>query len=344
MTAARPARRFLIVRLGSLGDVVHAIPAAEALRQHVPQAQIDWLVDPRYVELLRMAPCVSRAIPLDTRAGLMALVRTLRELRRQQYEAAIDLQGLYKSAILARLAGAGTTLGFPRAHLREPGAAVFYTHTEDPGDVPHVVHKNIALLSPLGVPAVPATFRLDVPHTPAAERALAGFGGDGFALLNPGAAWPNKRWGGERFGALAAAVRRDIGVRSLVLWGPGEEPLARAVVDGSGGAAEMSPPTTVTDLCSIARHARLVVSGDTGPLHLAAAVGAPIVALFGPTLAARNGPWAPADVVVARTDRCECLYQRQCRRAGPPAGAGPCIEDIGVEEVMQAVRRRLAHG
>lgn len=344
MTAALPARRFLIVRLGSLGDVVHAIPAAQALRRHLPEAQIDWLVDPRYVELLRMAPCVSRAIPADPRAGMPALLRVVRELRKQGYEAAIDLQGLYKSAILARLSGAGTTLGFARAHLREPGAALFYTRTEDPGDVPHVVYKNLAMVSSLGVPAGPAVFGLDVPSTPTAERTLAMFGGEGFALLNPGAAWPNKRWGAARFGALAGAVRRDIGVRSLVLWGPGEEPLAQAVVDGSAGAAEMSPPTTVTDLCSIARHARIVVSGDTGPLHLAAAVGAPIVALFGPTLAARNGPWAPSDVVVARTEGCECLYQRQCRRAGPPVGPGPCIEGIAVDEVMQAVRRRLADG
>jgi ADP-heptose:LPS heptosyltransferase len=86
------------------------------------------------------------------------------------------------------------------------------------------------------------------------------------------------------------------------------------------------------------------VSGDTGPLHLAAAVGAPIVALFGPTLASRNGPWSPHDVVVARTDRCECLYQRQCRRTGAASGPGPCIDDIGVDDVLQAVERRLAHG
>jgi lipopolysaccharide heptosyltransferase I len=343
VTAAASARRFLIVRLGSLGDVVHAIPAAEALRRHAPDVRIDWLVDPRYVELLRMAPCVDRAIPADPRGGLMALARVVLDLRRQQYEAAIDLQGLYKSAILARLSGADTTLGFSRAHLREPGAAFFYTRTADPGGVPHVVHKNLALLSVLGVPEAPAAFRLEVPGTRVAEAAVATFGADGFALLNPGAAWPNKRWGAARFGALAAAVRRDVGVRSLVLWGPGEEPLARAVVEASAGAAEMSPPTTITELCSIARHARIVVSGDTGPLHLAAAVGAPIVALFGPTLAERNGPWAPSDIVVARTSACECLYQRQCRRSDAN-GPGPCIEDIGVDEVMQAVRRRLAHG
>lgn len=340
MTAAAPDRRFLIVRLGSLGDVVHAMPAAEALRRHVPGARIDWLVDPRYVELVKLSPAVDRAIPADTRAGLLALLRVILGLRREGYEAAIDLQGLFKSAILARLSGARATLGFTRAHLREPGAAFFYTHTGDPGDVAHVVHKNLALLAELGVRGPRASFQLDVPHTPTAAQALAPFGTEGFALLNPGAAWPNKQWGAERFGALAASLRRDVGVRSLVLWGPGEEALARGVVDASAGAADVSPPTTITDLCSIARHARIVVSGDTGPLHLAAAVGAPIVALFGPTLASRNGPWSPADVVVSRTDTCECLYQRQCRRVG----ARPCIEGIEVDEVMQAVRSRLAHG
>jgi lipopolysaccharide heptosyltransferase I len=339
VTAEPSARRFLIVRLGSLGDVVHAIPAVEALHRHVPGARIDWLVDPRYVELVKLSPAVHRAIPVDPRGGLLALIRVILGLRREGYEAAIDLQGLFKSAILARLSGARATLGFTRAHLREPGAAVFCTHTGDPGDVPHVVHKNLALLAELGVRAPQSSFELQVPRTDTATRAIAPFGTDGFALLNPGAAWPNKQWGAERFGTLAAAIRRELGVRSLVLWGPGEEDLGRGVVEASAGAAELSPPTTITDLCSIARHARIVVSGDTGPLHLAAAVHAPIVALFGPTLASRNGPWSPADVVVERTNTCECLYQRQCRRTS----GRPCIESIEVDEVMQAVRRRLAN-
>jgi ADP-heptose:LPS heptosyltransferase len=128
-------------------------------------------------------------------------------------------------------------------------------------------------------------------------------------------------------------------MRSLVLWGPGEEALAADVVAASPGAAEAAPPTTIADIVGIARQAHLMVSGDTGPLHIAGAVGTPIVALFGPTSPERNGPWSPADIVVSRVAQCECLYERRCRRSVP------CIDDIGIDEVRDAVRRRLgAHG
>jgi ADP-heptose:LPS heptosyltransferase len=134
-------------------------------------------------------------------------------------------------------------------------------------------------------------------------------------------------------------MRSEHGLRSVVLWGPGEEAVAGAVVNASEGAAEAAPPTTITDIVGIVRAARLMVSGDTGPLHIAAAVGTPLVALFGPTLPERNGPWASRDVTLSRVADCSCLYERRCRRAVP------CIDDIGVDEVVQAVRQRLSvHG
>jgi heptosyltransferase-1 len=124
-------------------------------------------------------------------------------------------------------------------------------------------------------------------------------------------------------------------MRSFVLWGPGEESLAAAVVAASSGAAEAAPPTTIPDLLALSQNARVLVSGDTGPLHIAGAVGTPIVALFGPTLPERNGPWAAADVTLSRNASCVCHYERRCRR--PPA----CIEDIAVDEVVTAVERRI---
>ena len=155
-------------------------------------------------------------------------------------------------------------------------------------------------------------------------------------LINPGAAWPNKRWPPERFGALAGAIRERYGLRSMVLWGPGEEAAAAAIVAASRGAAEQAPPTRITDIVAIAKAATLMVSGDTGPLHIAAAVGTPIVALFGPTRAERNGPWSPSDISLTRFDHCVCHYERRCRRDYP------CIDDIFVDEVIAAVERRLA--
>jgi heptosyltransferase I len=319
--------RFLIVRLGSLGDVIHAIPAVAALIEQHRQARVDWIVDPRYVELVKRVERIGHVIPFDTRHGWGSLIGTARSLRGERYDAAIDLQGLIKSAVLARIAGARRTIGFTSAHLREPLARFFYTETHDPGVLAHVIDKGLALMRTLGVQDMTVRFPLDVP--PCATP-------DGYVVINPGAAWPNKRWPPDRFGALAAAIRERHGLRSLVLWGPGEEAAASAVVASSRGAAEQAPATGITDLLAIAKGATVMVSGDTGPLHIAGAVGTPIVALFGPTRSERNGPWSPADISISRFDRCVCHYERRCRRHRP------CIDDITVDEVVAAVERRVA--
>jgi lipopolysaccharide heptosyltransferase I len=328
--------RFVIVRLGSLGDVIHAIPVAAALRERYPAARIDWLVDPRYVDMLGMVKGLNAAIPVDTRRPL-ALLSTIAGLRRVRYTAAIDLQGLLKSAVIARLAGGWQTIGFPREHLRESTAGMFYTDRSDPGDRRHVVFKNLALLKPLGIQHQQVSFPLKLRESDALDEAQAR-AGERYALVNPGAAWPNKRWPADRFGALATAIHKAHGLRSLVLWGPGEEKLASAVVDASAGAADLSPATSIVDLFAIASRAAVLVSGDTGPLHIAGAVGTPVVALFGPTYSERNGPWSGEDITVSRTDRCSCLYKRKCRTKSP------CMQDIGVDDVSEAVRIRLARG
>ena len=321
------ALRFLIVRLGSLGDVVHAIPAVAALIDRYPKARVDWIVDPRYGDLVKRIDRIGNVIPFDSRAGWRLLIATARRLRGERYDAALDLQGLLKSAVLARMAGARRTIGFNRAHLREPLANLFYTETHDPGDVVHVIDKGLALMRSLDVHETRARFPLDVP-APSEPG--------GYVLINPSAAWPNKRWPPERFGALAAAIRARHNLTSMVLWGPGEEALAEAVAAASNGAAQTAPPTTIVDILALARGARLMISGDTGPMHIAGAVGTPIVALFGPTMYERNGPWSPSDISISRFEHCACHYERRCRRTRP------CIEDIAVDEVLAAVDRRVA--
>jgi heptosyltransferase I len=199
----------------------------------------------------------------------------------------------------------------------------------------HVIAKNLTLLGAVGVEDMSVAFPLRVPRTDAGD-AVARYGGaDGVIAINPGAAWPNKRWPAERFGAVALALRARLGARTLVVWGPGEESLAAAVVAASDGAAEVSPATGTVDLFDVLRRARLLISGDTGPLHIGAAVGTPIVALFGPTRPERNGPWAAADITLSRAATCVCQYERRCRRSEP------CIDDISVGEVVQAVERRM---
>ena len=160
-----PSPKFLLVRLGSLGDVIHAIPSAAALRARYPGAQIDWLVDPRYAAVLQLVEGLNDAIPVNPRKNAAALLGTIRRLRRTSYDAAIDLQGLLKSAVLARAAGAQRVIGFPREHLREPAPVSSTTRRRIPGREPHVIHKNLGLMRALGVDDSRVMFPLKLPRT-----------------------------------------------------------------------------------------------------------------------------------------------------------------------------------
>ncbi len=330
--------KILLVRLGALGDIVHALPVAAALRERYPDARIDWLVDVRHAALLDLVPVIDRRVAVDSRRWGTAL-GGLRAIRRDRYDVALDIQGLVKSAVFARLSGAARVVGFTRPHLREKPAAWFYSEACDPGAAIHVIDKNLSVLALFGIAERRRRFPLAVPDSaasgPVVERVRRD-GAGGYALINPGAAWPNKQWPAARFGEVASALACRHALLPVVLWGPGEQALAAAVVEASGGTAMAAPPTGIGDLLALARGARLMVSGDTGPLHLAAAVGAPVVALFGPTDPARNGPWEAADISLSRFADCVCHYQRRCRR-----NSG-CIEDIAVEDVRGAIDRRLA--
>ena len=338
--------RFLIVRLGALGDVVHAIPVAAALRRAFPSARIDWLVSAKHREILDLVPVIDRRLVINDRghaSGGTSLLAAIGELRRSRYDVAIDLQGLIKSAVLARASGAPRVIGFSSRYARERAARVFYTEAHDPGrgglfdhrETRHVVDINLGVLNRLGITAPSREFPIEDIDTDAARTVREQAGGR-YALLNPGAAWPNKRWPPARLAAIACALRARHGLMSVVLWGPGEDVLAAEVVAGSGGAAILSPKTSIADLVALARRAALMVSGDTGPTHIAAALGTPIVGIYGPTRPARNGPMSPRDITVSRDGVCQCHHLRRCTLDRM------CLLDIEVAEVLDAVERRLA--
>jgi lipopolysaccharide heptosyltransferase I len=353
VTAAALPRdaRVLIVRMGALGDIVHALPVLAAIRAARADVTVDWLVDARYAATLELvdglrtrvvvrAPAADEAPDERRFAGRRGLLPAIGHLRAQSYAAALDLQGLIKSAVVARASGAARVIGFVTSQLREAQARWAYTETVSGSQSGHVVWKNLAVLGALAIdpPARPA-FPWRRAASPVAAEVLAApaiAAAGRFAVLNPGAGWPNKRWPAARFGQLAARLGRDLRLPSLVTWGGAERPLAEAVVAHADGHAVVSPPTALGDLLALFTRASLVVSGDTGPLHLAASVGAPLVGLFGPTRPERNGPWDPADESVSRAATCVCFHKRECQRGRP------CVDDITVDEVLDACRRRVA--
>ena len=290
-------------------------------------------MDARHGGFLDLVTVIDEIVMLE-KATVSGWVDVTRRLRARRYDAALDLQGLLKSAVLARASGAPRVLGFSIFHLREKTARPFYSDSvEAEGD--HVIYKNLRLLEALGVRDNEVRFPLAMVDSAAASRVIAQAAGTPVALINPGGGWPNKRWHPQRFGEVASFLRDVRGFASFVLWGPGEEALARTVVQAASGAASLAPPTALPDVVALCRAASLMISGDTGPLHIAAAVGTPTVSIFGPTDPVRNGPWRTADVTVSRFDRCGCHYDRRCRQ---PRW---CLDSISVAEVTAAVQRRI---
>jgi lipopolysaccharide heptosyltransferase I len=337
--------RILIVKLGSIGDIVHTLPALAALRAAMPQAEISWVVERPSSEILKDNPLLDRLIEVDTKAlrrGLMsgetlrAPRQQLRRLRASAFDLALDFQGLLKSASIARLSGARRVFGYSRAGLREPASAVLLSkRIAVPRNV-HVIRKSLLLLEgSLGIP-VPDEFSFPINTTAEHEgEAQGAAAGERYAIINPGGGWPTKLWSAERFGQLADRLWSSFGIPSLVTYGPGELELAEAVRHSSVSGKARPVSLSLKGFYSLARGASVYVGGDTGPTHLAVAAGTPIVGLFGPTEWWRNGSPRAQDICVERNDidcRVDC-HRRSCSK-------WICM-DIEVERVLEAVHKRL---
>lgn len=332
-----------LVRLSSLGDVVHVLPAAAALRGRLPRARIAWIVERHEAAILYGSPVVDEVVPVDTRGwrrartpvGAAAVAGAVAELRRHlraaRFDVAIDFQGLVKSGLLAAATRAPLRIGFAVAHCRERLSALFTNrHVTPPATARHVVERYLALLEPLGVRAPSVEFPLPVDPTAEArmDEFLARAGvkaGSRLVVVNPGAGRPAKRWPPARFRALTERLTGEAGASVLVVWGPEEAALTEAIADASEPRrALLAPPTDLQELLALLRRASVVVGGDTGPIHLAAALGVPCVGLYGPTSIERNGP-----------------YGQTWRALASPDGR---LDSLAVGTVFHAVVDALADG
>lgn len=329
-----PEPRFLLVRLGSLGDIVHALPAAAALRDTFPSARIDWVVDRKWTRLLEGNSDLNEVISVDRRkaGGIATAVRKLRDAR---YTCAIDFQALYKSALLSFASGAPRRIGFRSSYAREGFAALLYTDRLNPRGA-HKVDHNLTLVEQTG--ARPGTPRFPLAIHEEDEdrvsRELSAHGMNEFFVLNPGGGWLSKCWPAERYGDLNRKLAERHGWRGVVTFGPGEESMAAKLIEAAGNTPPVAVALGLGALFALLRRAKFVVSADTGPLHVASALGTPVVGLFGPTDPARNGPYSPGDVVVRNARFSETTY-------GRGASYSPAMLSITVDQVVDAVERRL---
>jgi heptosyltransferase-1 len=387
-------KHFLIVRLSSMGDVIHTLPAVQALRNAFPESNIGWIIEERWAELL-CAPGTPLRGPRSAQRPLVDWVHTVNlvgwrrslfeistvqniakvwnDVRAAHYGVAVDLQGAMRSALLARWSGARAVYG--AAEPRESPASLWYTRQAIASGA-HVIEQNLSVAeavvrcetslpvvipNPIVIPSEarnlgfagatgmlaqgnPPAPRVELPRDRDAEERinqhLAEKNIADFAILNPGAGWGAKRWPAERYGQVARQLT-SLGVRTIFNYGPGEEALALAAQAASSGdetsKSEIMPAEmmncTIGELIALTRRARLFIGGDTGPLHLAAALGVPVVAIFGPTDPARNGPYGTRSIVL----RSRSSATSHSRSSQPDQG----LLEIGTDAVVAAARELL---
>lgn len=328
----------LIVRLSAIGDCLETLPMACALKERYPRCHITWVVERSAAPLLRGHSAIDDLLELPKGwAKSPTIVWRLRQmLRRRNYEIAFDPQGLSKSAGVAWMAGAKRRVGLASPYGRELSLWLNGVLIRPVNE--HVVDRQLEMLQTVGI-RWPVT-RFDVPVCPDSTQSVAAWLDApryrrGFMVINPGATWDSKLWPTERYGEVAAAVGARWNLPSVVVWaGQRERQWAEEIAAGSGGAAKAAPSTTLPELAAVLRRASIYVSSDTGPMHLAAAVGTPCVGLFGPTRPENVGPYGADNIAV------QAYYQagtsRQ-RRAAP----NDAMRAISCEMVLDALSRRL---
>lgn len=293
--------RILVVRLSAIGDVIHGVPVLCALRSALPEAFLAWIVEGRAGDLLEGHPALDAIVRvprgwLKSPSEVWRLRRRLHEFR---FDTAIDLQCLTKSAIAAWLSGAPRRIGKGGEDGRELSRWIHNELVACGGR--HVIEHYLDLLKPMGIESPNVWF--DLPESERDGRMAtellvhSGLRPRRFAIVNPGAGWPSKVWPAERYGELAKLLFAEHGLTTLAVWGiPGELPLAEAIVSASGGHARLAPPTSMTELGALCRRAAIFVGSDTGPMHLAVAVGTPTISLHGPSKAEWCGAYGPDNI------------------------------------------------
>tara|TARA_B100000686_G_scaffold3113_1_gene3335 strand:+ start:1362 stop:2420 length:1059 start_codon:yes stop_codon:yes gene_type:complete len=339
-------KKFLIIKLSSLGDIVHALPTAHTLRQEYPDAFIAWVVEERYQELLYDNPDIDTVIPIRTKfwrknwnwETLKEILRIIKSMRKHKFDMAFDFHGLIKSGLIAMLSGARIKIGFHRKNCKEKISSVF-TNKKGPyiENGTHIVDMCLTLaqsalstqreVKQFSLPSIPSQ-KVDnffQNNSELTKKPIIG--------INSGAGFESKLWDLERFAKLADRITVEMNCSVLLTWGPGEEQKTKQIAASMKQKCWIAPPTNITESISLYKHLALLVSCDSGPLHLCAALEIPTVSLFGPTDPLRNGAYGLHHGTVYKLLSCSFCWKRKC-----PLGTNECMKQMTVDEVFEAVR------
>jgi heptosyltransferase-1 len=339
--------RILIVKPSSFGDIVMTLPALALLRRKHPGAELGWFVNAEFAGLLDGHPMLARLHVWDRgrRGSIAGFVRgaaslrhVLREVRALHYDVAYDFQGLFRSGVVTKRSGAPVRIGFNDA--RELSTAFYTDKRTVPAGLAHAVDRYRALVDPQATDKVEFPLAIDENARAEAQALLAELGlqaGEPFVAINPAARWPSKQWPPERFGAAAARLHQHAGLRSVCIGSASFRKEADAVAKAGGEAVlDATGRTSLKGLAALLQHAGFLLTNDSGPMHLAVAVGTPVVALFGPTDPAKIGPYGPGHEVVGVPMDCTPCAQRDC-----PIRPS-CMDSLDLESVVRACERTLA--
>jgi heptosyltransferase I len=338
-------QRILIVKLGSIGDIVHTLPVLRTLRVRFPKAFIAWAVEEKLADLLYENPDLDEVIIISTKrwrknlslATFSEVIGTVRSLREKSFDIVLDFQGLIKSGVVSFLTGAKSRAGFSRKDCREKANALFTNRKARPFiKTGHVVDKNLSLLKKFQIEKFEIKFSLK--SSPEAETSIRSFcdnNADFFqkpvAAVNPGVGFQTKQWALDRFAKIADRVFRELNLNILLTWGPGEKEKVEEIASQMKEKCLIAPPTTILESIALYQKLDLFIGGDTGPLHICAALDVPTVSIFGPTDPGRNGAYGPIHTTAFKKISCSFCYKRKCPTQNE------CLLELKEEEVFEAI-------
>jgi heptosyltransferase I len=334
----KPPQKILIIKPSSLGDVVHSLPFLNALRERFPKAEIHWVIAKGFEDLLTGHPMVKKIWIINKdiwkklsqiRSSIQEIRILLRELRKERYDIVIDLQGLLRSGVITGATGSPVRIGFKEA--RE-GSRFFYTSKVEGGKDIHAVDRYLKIAAFLGCDITEVCFPLPLSFNSALRTPHSALSED-YAVMVPGARWKTKRWPPEKFGKLASLLP----IKTLIVGGRGDKSIAKEILASpSSKSISLVGRTDLKGLIEIIRGARFIVSNDSGPMHIAAALGIPVFAIFGPTDPVRTGPYGRGHIVIREEVSCSPCFKKKCDDM-------KCMRNLSVEKVYEVIKEKIGY-
>ena len=345
-----------VVKLSAIGDIVHALPVASALRKGYPKSRLTWIVEGKGREIVDGNPDLDEVIvfektrwlkefPYPHRTILVVwnVIRFAHRLHRAHFDLVIDLQGLIKSGVLTWLTGSDTRIGFSADCCRESVNARFTNlHVTPRQEDVHIIDQCLSLVRELKADTDKKQFKMHIPEK--AQEYIENFlkkkeltKDKSLVIINPGAAWETKQWGVENYAQLADRLIGDLGVEVIFLWGPSELDIVKSIQKKMQQQAVRACPTTLKQSMALMQRAQLFVAGDTGPLHIAAALNIPCVGIYGPSSPERNGPYGKMHKVVQSDVPCRNCFRRFC-------STKECMKSISVNKVIDTIQTMAKGG